>query len=42
MLFECSVKYETHLEDGTFVSKSEGAEFTVRDGTFLPLELYFR
>lgn len=26
------VKYEARLEDGTVVSKSEGVEFTVKDG----------
>ena len=28
----CTVKYEARLEDGTVVSKSDGVEFTVRDG----------
>jgi hypothetical protein len=27
-----TVKYEARLEDGTVVSKSDGVEFTVRDG----------
>jgi len=27
------VKYEAHLEDGTIVSKSEGVEFTVKEGS---------
>uniref|UniRef100_A0A0D3H2C5 peptidylprolyl isomerase n=1 Tax=Oryza barthii TaxID=65489 RepID=A0A0D3H2C5_9ORYZ len=30
------VKYEARLEDGTVISKSEGAEFTVKDGFFCP------
>ncbi|OQU84951.1 hypothetical protein SORBI_3004G147800 [Sorghum bicolor] len=30
------VKYEARLEDGTVVSKSDGVEFTVRDGVFCP------
>jgi len=33
---EVLVKYEAHLEDGTVVSKSEGVEFTVKDGYFCP------
>ncbi|KAL5222440.1 hypothetical protein ABZP36_027153 [Zizania latifolia] len=33
---EVFVKYEARLEDGTVVSKSEGAEFTVKDGFFCP------
>lgn len=28
------MKYEARLEDGTVVSKSDGAEFIVRDGWF--------
>ncbi|PIA25735.1 hypothetical protein AQUCO_10800020v1 [Aquilegia coerulea] len=35
-LDEVFVKYEARLEDGTLVSKSEGAEFTVKDGHFCP------
>ncbi|GAB4844045.1 70 kDa peptidyl-prolyl isomerase [Ancistrocladus abbreviatus] len=35
-LDEVLVKYEARLEDGTLVSKSEGAEFTVTDGYFCP------
>ena len=31
------VKYEARLEDGTVVSKSEGVEFTVKDGNPLYL-----
>lgn len=31
---EVFVKYEAQLEDGTVISKSEGVEFTVRDGLF--------
>lgn len=27
-----SVKYEAKLEDGTVVGKSDGVEFTVKDG----------
>lgn len=27
-----AVKYEAHLENGTLVSKSDGVEFTVKDG----------
>lgn len=26
------VKYEARLEDGTLVAKSDGVEFTVKDG----------
>ncbi|XP_062192359.1 70 kDa peptidyl-prolyl isomerase-like [Phragmites australis] len=33
---EVLVKYEARLEDGTVVSKSEGVEFTVKDGFFCP------
>lgn len=33
---EVLVKYEACLEDGTVVSKSEGVEFTVKDGYFCP------
>ncbi|KAL6900905.1 hypothetical protein ACP4OV_005581 [Aristida adscensionis] len=33
---EVLVKYEARLEDGTVVSKSEGSEFTVKDGYFCP------
>ncbi|KAF8646596.1 hypothetical protein HU200_065821 [Digitaria exilis] len=33
---EVLVKYEARLEDGTIVSKSEGVEFTVKDGYFCP------
>ncbi|CAL9122294.1 unnamed protein product [Musa textilis] len=33
---EVLVWYEARLEDGTVVSKSEGVEFTVRDGYFCP------
>ncbi|XP_047087374.1 70 kDa peptidyl-prolyl isomerase-like [Lolium rigidum] len=33
---EVLVKYEARLEDGTVVSKSEGVEFTVKDGYFCP------
>ncbi|PUZ52330.1 hypothetical protein GQ55_6G261500 [Panicum hallii var. hallii] len=33
---EVLVKYEARLEDGTAVSKSEGVEFTVKDGYFCP------
>jgi hypothetical protein len=44
------VKYEARLEDGTVVSKSEGVEFTVKDGNPLffssiftwPVEKLFR
>ncbi|KAJ6839195.1 70 kDa peptidyl-prolyl isomerase-like isoform X1 [Iris pallida] len=35
-LDEVLVKYEARLEDGTLVSKSEGTEFTVKDGCFCP------
>ena len=31
-VFVCSVKYEAKLEDGTVVGKSDGVEFTVKDG----------
>lgn len=30
------VKYEARLEDGTVISKSDGAEFPVKDGHFCP------
>ncbi|WOL14423.1 hypothetical protein Cni_G23203 [Canna indica] len=33
---EVLVKYEARLEDGTVISKSEGVEFTVKDGYFCP------
>ncbi|KAK3123921.1 hypothetical protein QOZ80_8AG0637990 [Eleusine coracana subsp. coracana] len=33
---EVLVKYEARLEDGTVVSKSEGIEFTVKEGYFCP------
>jgi len=33
---EVLVKYEARLEDGTIVSKSEGVEFTVKEGYFCP------
>lgn len=33
---EVYVKYEARLEDGTVVSKSDGVEFTVKDGYFCP------
>ncbi|RLN03467.1 70 kDa peptidyl-prolyl isomerase [Panicum miliaceum] len=33
---EVLVKYEARLEDGTVVSKSEGVEFTVKEGYFCP------
>ncbi|WVZ92054.1 hypothetical protein U9M48_038150 [Paspalum notatum var. saurae] len=33
---EVLVKFEARLEDGTVVSKSEGVEFTVKDGHFCP------
>lgn len=33
---EVFVKYEARLEDGTVVSKSEGVEFTVKDGHLCP------
>ncbi|KAJ6818363.1 70 kDa peptidyl-prolyl isomerase-like isoform X1 [Iris pallida] len=35
-LDEVLVKYEARLQDGTVVSKSEGTEFTVKDGHFCP------
>ncbi|MCD7464916.1 Peptidyl-prolyl cis-trans isomerase fkbp65 [Datura stramonium] len=35
-LDEVFVKYEARLEDGTLVSKSDGVEFTVKDGYFCP------
>ncbi|XP_020261572.1 70 kDa peptidyl-prolyl isomerase-like isoform X2 [Asparagus officinalis] len=35
-LDEVFVKYEARLEDGTVVSKSDGVEFTVKDGYFCP------
>lgn len=35
-LDEVLVNYEARLEDGTVVSKSEGVEFTVKDGFFCP------
>ncbi|GAB4841469.1 Peptidyl-prolyl cis-trans isomerase fkbp62 [Ancistrocladus abbreviatus] len=35
-LDEVFVKYEAWLEDGTVVSKSDGVEFTVKDGHFCP------
>ncbi|CAL9098374.1 unnamed protein product [Musa textilis] len=35
-LDEVLVKYEARLEDGTVISKSEGVEFTVKDGLFCP------
>ncbi|KAG6478260.1 hypothetical protein ZIOFF_061695 [Zingiber officinale] len=35
-LDEVLVKYEARLEDGTVISKSEGVEFTVKDGFFCP------
>ncbi|CAO2822434.1 unnamed protein product [Amaranthus hypochondriacus] len=35
-LDEALVKYEARLEDGTLVSKSDGVEFTVKDGFFCP------
>ncbi|KAG6474381.1 hypothetical protein ZIOFF_068316 [Zingiber officinale] len=35
-LDEVLVNYEARLEDGTVVSKSEEAEFTVKDGYFIP------
>ena len=28
------MKYEAGLEDGTVISKSDGVEFTVKDGKF--------
>jgi FK506-binding protein 4/5 len=33
---EVLVKYEARLEDGTIVSKSEGVEYTVKEGYFCP------
>ncbi|XP_078156328.1 70 kDa peptidyl-prolyl isomerase-like [Carex rostrata] len=33
---EVLVKYEARLEDGTVVSKSDGVEFTVKEGYFCP------
>lgn len=33
---EVLVRYEARLEDGTVVSKSDGVEFTVKDGYFCP------
>ncbi|KAJ4966096.1 hypothetical protein NE237_017945 [Protea cynaroides] len=33
---EVFVKYEAQLDDGTVVSKSDGVEFTVREGYFCP------
>ncbi|XP_077227752.1 peptidyl-prolyl cis-trans isomerase FKBP62-like [Tasmannia lanceolata] len=33
---EVLVKYEARLEDGSVVSKSDGVEFTVKDGYFCP------
>ncbi|KAJ1695170.1 hypothetical protein LUZ63_011868 [Rhynchospora breviuscula] len=33
---EVLVKYEAQLEDGTVISKSDGVEFTVKDGYFCP------
>lgn len=35
-LDEVYVKYEARLEDGTVVGRSDGAEFTVKDGHFCP------
>ncbi|XP_008794657.1 70 kDa peptidyl-prolyl isomerase-like [Phoenix dactylifera] len=35
-LDEVLAKYEARLEDGTVISKSEGVEFTVKDGFFCP------
>ncbi|XP_030532634.2 peptidyl-prolyl cis-trans isomerase FKBP62-like [Rhodamnia argentea] len=35
-LDEVSVKYEVQLEDGTIVAKSDGIEFTVKEGHFCP------
>jgi FK506-binding protein 4/5 len=32
-----AVKFEARLEDGTVVSKSDGVEFTVREGTKLSI-----
>lgn len=36
-LLVLAVKYEARLEDGTLVGKSDGVEFTVRDGKVLIL-----
>ena len=33
---EVLVKYEAHLEDGKLVGKSDGVEFTVREGHYCP------
>ncbi|WOL04409.1 70 kDa peptidyl-prolyl isomerase-like [Canna indica] len=33
---EVLVKYEARLEDGTVISRSEGVEFTIKDGFFCP------
>ncbi|TKY66190.1 Peptidyl-prolyl cis-trans isomerase FKBP62 [Spatholobus suberectus] len=33
---EVLVKYEAHLEDGKLVAKSDGVEFTVREGHYCP------
>jgi FK506-binding protein 4/5 len=35
-LDEVFVKFEAKLDDGTVVAKSDGVEFTVRDGSFCP------
>ncbi|XP_057437133.1 peptidyl-prolyl cis-trans isomerase FKBP62-like [Lotus japonicus] len=35
-LDEVLVKYEVHLEDGKLVAKSDGVEFTVREGHYCP------
>ncbi|CAI0561169.1 unnamed protein product [Linum tenue] len=35
-LDEVFVKYEVQLENGTFVAKSDGVEFTVQEGHFCP------
>ncbi|KAL1198844.1 Peptidyl-prolyl cis-trans isomerase FKBP65 [Cardamine amara subsp. amara] len=35
-LDEVFVKYEARLEDGTIVGRSDGAEFTVKEGHFCP------
>ncbi|KAG7537102.1 Tetratricopeptide repeat [Arabidopsis suecica] len=35
-LDEVYVKYEVRLEDGTIVGRSDGAEFTVKEGHFCP------
>ncbi|XP_057966653.1 peptidyl-prolyl cis-trans isomerase FKBP62-like isoform X2 [Malania oleifera] len=35
-LDEVLVKYEAQLEDGTVVAKSDGVEFTVKEGCFCP------